>query len=97
MGFNGHKVLALPFFLGFREEMEVEHVGELVEEDKGGNKEDKNEKKAAARNTIFKKMLLLITTNPSHESGKDSKENHSTDTTGKIESFEKEVREEKRE
>jgi len=78
-------------YLWFGEEMEVEHVGELVEEDKSGDEKDKDEEKTSTGNAILKEMLLLITADPGHESGEDSKEDHGANTAGKIECFEKEI------
>ncbi len=71
--------------------MEVKHIGELIKEDEGGNEKNKDEEKASTRNTVFQKVLLLITTDPSHESGENSKKDHCADPTSKIEGFEKEV------
>lgn len=71
--------------------MEVKHIGELIKEDEGGNEKNKDEEKASTRNAVFQKVLLLITTDPSHESGENSKEDHGANTAGKIECFEKEI------
>ena len=71
--------------------MEVKHVSELVEEDEGCNKENHDKEKAPTRNAVLKEMLLLITTDPSHESGENSEEDHGANTAGKIEGFEKEI------